>query len=105
MIGLDQCILRNPATSPYNPFTMASDIFHPSFKKPIYLSSFASGKTFFRKLMRRLKIQSVRSVPPIPTMIIVTPNVQLSIFILIYLLMMYGKVFIHMGRPFCLRGD
>ena len=30
------------------------------------------------KLMRRLKIQRVKSVPPIPTMIIVIPNVQLS---------------------------
>ena len=29
--------------------------------------------------MRRLKIQRVKSVPPIPTMIIVNPNVQLSI--------------------------
>ena len=30
------------------------------------------------KLMRRLKIQRVNSVPPIPTMIIVIPKVQLS---------------------------
>jgi len=29
--------------------------------------------------MRRLKIQRVSRVPPIPTMIIVIPNVQLSI--------------------------
>jgi hypothetical protein len=29
--------------------------------------------------MHRLRIQSVKSVPPIPTMIIVIPNVQLSI--------------------------
>jgi hypothetical protein len=36
------------------------------------------------KLMRRLKIQRVNSVPPIPTMIIVTPKVQLSM--LLYLL-------------------
>ena len=28
--------------------------------------------------MRRLKIQRVNRVPPMPTMIIVTPNVQLS---------------------------
>jgi hypothetical protein len=35
--------------------------------------------------MHRLKIQSVRSVPPIPTTIIEIPNVQLSISILIYL--------------------
>ncbi len=41
------------------------------------------------KLIRRLKIQRVRSVPPIPTMIIVIPNVQLSI--LIYLLMKYEE--------------
>src|SRR4030042_492470 len=38
MIGLDQCMLRNPATRPYNPFRMASDIFHSSFTKPILLS-------------------------------------------------------------------
>ncbi len=44
--------------------------------------------------MHRLKIQSVRSVPPIPTTIIEIPNVQLSIFISIYLLIMYGKVLI-----------
>ena len=31
------------------------------------------------KLMRRLKIQRVKSVPPIPTTIIVIPKVQLSI--------------------------
>ena len=31
--------------------------------------------------MRRLKIQRVKSVPPIPTISIVIPNVQLSIFI------------------------
>lgn len=31
------------------------------------------------RLMRRLKIQRVSSVPPIPTMTIVVPNVQLSI--------------------------
>jgi hypothetical protein len=37
--------------------------------------------------MHRLKIQRVRRVPPIPTTIIVIPNVQLSIFIFIYLLM------------------
>ncbi len=30
------------------------------------------------RLMRRLKIQRVNSVPPIPTMIIVIPKVQLS---------------------------
>ena len=30
------------------------------------------------RLMRRLKIQRVNSVPPIPTMTIVIPNVQLS---------------------------
>jgi len=30
------------------------------------------------RLMRRLKIQRVSSVPPIPTMIIVIPKVQLS---------------------------
>jgi len=38
--------------------------------------------------MRRLKIQRVRSVPPIPTMIIVTPNVQLS---MMYLLMIHRE--------------
>jgi hypothetical protein len=42
--------------------------------------------------MRRLKIQSVRSVPPIPTIIIVIPNVQLSM--LIHLLVIQGKVMI-----------
>jgi uncharacterized protein (DUF697 family) len=36
----------------------------------------------------RLNIQRVRSVPPIPTMIIVIPNVQLS---MLYLLMIYGE--------------
>jgi uncharacterized protein (DUF697 family) len=39
--------------------------------------------------MHRLKIQRVRSVPPIPTMIIVIPNVQLSM--LMYLLIIYGE--------------
>ena len=38
--------------------------------------------------MRRLKIQRVSSVPPIPTMIIVIPNVQLSM--LKYLLIIKG---------------
>ncbi len=52
------------------------------------------GKIFFKTLTKRLKIQRVRRVPPIPTTIIVIPNVQLSIFIIIYLLIMYGKVFI-----------
>jgi hypothetical protein len=42
--------------------------------------------------MHRLKIQSVRSVPPIPTMIIVIPNVQLSMSR--YLLMIYSGVMI-----------
>jgi hypothetical protein len=37
--------------------------------------------------MHRLKIQRVRRVPPIPTTIIVIPNVQLSM--LNYLLMIY----------------
>jgi hypothetical protein len=40
------------------------------------------------KLMMRLKIQRVSNVPPIPTMIIVIPNVQLS---MMYLLMIYGE--------------
>jgi hypothetical protein len=39
--------------------------------------------------MRRLKIQRVRSVPPIPTTIIVIPNVQLSMR---YLLITFGEV-------------
>jgi hypothetical protein len=42
--------------------------------------------------MHRLKIQSVRSVPPIPTTIIEIPNVQLSM--LIYLLVIWRKVMI-----------
>ncbi len=42
------------------------------------------------RLMRRLKIQRVSSVPPIPTMIIVIPNVQLSI--LRYLLLIKSVV-------------
>jgi hypothetical protein len=40
MIGFDQCILRNPETSPYNPLTMASDIFISSFAKPISILFF-----------------------------------------------------------------
>jgi len=31
-------------------------------------------------------------VPPMPTTTIVNPNVQLSIFILIYLLIIYGEL-------------
>jgi hypothetical protein len=53
-----------------------------------YLSSFEIGKILFMKLIRRLKIQRVKRVPPIPTMIIVIPNVQLS---MMYLLMIDGE--------------
>jgi len=56
--------------------------------------------------MRRLNIQRVSTVPPIPTTTIVTPNVQLSIiFIFIYLPIMYGKVFSKSGDPSLLNGD
>jgi hypothetical protein len=44
-------------------------------------------------------------VPPIPTMIIVIPNVQLSIFICIYLPIMYERVFAQIKRPFLSKGD
>ncbi len=40
------------------------------------------------KLIRRLNIQRVRIVPPIPTTTIVMPNVQLS---MMNLLMIYGE--------------
>jgi len=53
-------------------------------------SSFLYGKAFFKRLINKLKIQSVRIVPPIPTMIIVIPKVQLSISI--HLLISYGEV-------------
>jgi len=79
MIGLDQCILRNPATSPYNPLPMASDIFHPPLQSQFYFPSFVIGKILFMTFMRRLKIQRVKIVPPIPTTTIVIPKVQLSI--------------------------
>jgi hypothetical protein len=49
MIGLDQCIFRNPATSPYNPFPMASDIFHSSFTKPISFFFFRYRKNPFHE--------------------------------------------------------
>jgi len=52
-------------------------------------SSFLYGKAFFKRLINKLKIQSVRIVPPIPTMIIVIPKVQLSISI--HLLISYGE--------------
>jgi hypothetical protein len=49
MIGLDQCILRNPATSPYNPLPMASDIFHPSFIEPILFIFFCNRENPLHK--------------------------------------------------------
>jgi len=42
--------------------------------------------------MRRLKIQRVKRVPPIPTISIVIPKVQLSICIRVHLLMISGEV-------------
>ncbi len=53
--------------------------------------------------MRRLKIQSVNSVPPIPTMIIVIPKVQLSM--LRYLLLIKASslkscLLYHPGKGF-----
>ena len=39
----------------------------------------------------RLKIQRVKSVPPIPTMIIVIPNVQLSILRYLLLIKVGGR--------------
>jgi len=40
--------------------------------------------------MRRLKIKRVRSVPPIPTTIIVTPNVELAILIYLQVIKVGG---------------
>jgi hypothetical protein len=40
--------------------------------------------------MRRLRIQRVNNVPPIPTMIIVIPNVQLSILRYLLLIKVVG---------------
>jgi hypothetical protein len=64
------------------------------------------GKILFIKLMMRLKIQRVNSVPPIPTMIIVIPKVRLSIFgYLLFIKVSYLKScpLYHPGKGFSIK--
>ena len=49
MIGFDQWRLANPAISPYNPFTIASNMLHPSFLSLLALFLFFIWEEPFSK--------------------------------------------------------